>query len=64
MANLEKPAEETVHAGWSEADLRANVVRLAFGGDPRRFEEFCTVLAAALPPDTAAVGREIGRAHV
>jgi len=46
-----------VHAGWSEAELRGNVVRLAFGGDPRRLEEFCSVLAAALPPDTAAVLR-------
>ena len=46
-----------MHAGWSEAELRGNVVRLAFGGDPRRLEEFCSVLAAALPPDTAAVLR-------
>jgi hypothetical protein len=54
---MAEPAQETVHAGWSEAELRANVVRLAFGDDPRRFEEFCAVLAAALPPDTAAVLR-------
>jgi hypothetical protein len=52
-----EPTEETVRAGWSESELRANVVRLAFGGDERRFEEFCRVLEAALPPDTAAVLR-------
>jgi len=46
-----------VHAGWTEDEMRANLVRLAFGGDPRRLEEFCSVLAAALPPDTAAVLR-------
>ena len=51
------PTEETVRAGWSEGDLRANVIRLAFGGDLRRYEEFCRVLEAALPPDTAAVLR-------
>jgi len=37
--------------------MRANVVRLAFGGDPLRYEEFCRVLEAALPKDTAAVLR-------
>jgi hypothetical protein len=54
---VDEPTEETVRAGWSEGELRANVIRLAFGGDARRFEEFCRVLEAALPPDTAAVLR-------
>jgi hypothetical protein len=43
--------------GMSEDDKRERVVRLAFGGDWRRFEEFCAVLRAALPPETAAVLR-------
>ena len=54
---LEEPKEETVRAGWSEGDLRANFIRLVFGGDERRFQEFCEVLGAALPADTAAVLR-------
>ena len=54
---MEEPMEETVRAGWSEGELRANVIRLAFGGDEGRFQEFCRVLEAALPPDTAAVLR-------
>lgn len=37
--------------------MRARVIDLAFGGDERRFEEFCGVLRAALPEKTAAVLR-------
>ena|SRR5438132_6460456 len=47
----------TVHAGLSEAEMRARVVRLAFGGDARRLDEFCEAVREALPPDTAAVLR-------
>jgi hypothetical protein len=53
----EDTAEETVRAGMSETEMRGNVVRLAFGGDPRRYEEFCRVLREEIPPDTAAVLR-------
>lgn len=35
----------------------ANVVRLAFGGDRERYDEFCRVLWDATPPDTAVVLR-------
>src|SRR6185436_6537902 len=52
-----EPTQRTARAGWSEDTMRANVVRLVFGGDAGRFPEFCDVLAAALPPDTAAVLR-------
>ena len=41
----------------SEEEKREHVIRLAFGGDPRRFEEFCNVLRAALPEGTGAVLR-------
>ena len=44
-------------AGLSEAEMRANVVRLAFGGDEGRLDEFCDVLRRAIPADTAAVLR-------
>lgn len=41
----------------TDEEKRENVVRLAFGGDPRRFAEFCDVLRAALPEGTGAVLR-------
>jgi hypothetical protein len=50
-------AEETVRAGMSESEMRDNVVRLAFGGDARRYDEFCGVLRDEIPPGTAAVLR-------
>jgi hypothetical protein len=41
----------------TEEEMRANVVRLAFDGDPRRLDEFCGVIRDALPQATAAVLR-------
>jgi hypothetical protein len=41
----------------SEAEMRANVVRLAFGGDEQRFEEFCRIVQDAVPEAHAAVLR-------
>jgi hypothetical protein len=38
-------------------ETRERVIQLAFGGDPKRFEEFCDVLREVLPPDTGAVLR-------
>jgi len=37
--------------------MRANVIRLAFGGDERRFEEFCAIVRKAAPEAHAAVLR-------
>jgi len=48
---------EVVRAGLSEAEMRERVIRLAFGGDPRRLAEFCETVREALPLDTAAVLR-------
>jgi hypothetical protein len=38
-------------------EVRERVIRLAFGGDTKRFEEFCAVIRDALPADTGAVLR-------
>jgi hypothetical protein len=46
-----------VVAGVSEGEMRERVIRLAFGGDPRRFEEFCEVVRREIPPDTSVVLR-------
>lgn len=37
--------------------MRANVVRLAFGGDPDRFEAFIRLIEEEVPPGTGAVLR-------
>jgi len=41
----------------SDAERRANVLRLAFGGDEERFEEFMRVLRQEIPPGTGVVLR-------
>jgi hypothetical protein len=49
--------EEETRAGMTESEMRSNVLRLAFGDDPARLDEFCAVLSRAIPADTAAVLR-------
>jgi hypothetical protein len=44
-------------SGLTPEDARANVVRLAFGGDDERFDEFVRVLREEIPPGTGAVLR-------
>ncbi|HEV7893525.1 MAG TPA: hypothetical protein VGP08_23125 [Pyrinomonadaceae bacterium] len=46
-----------VIGGLSEEEMRGRVIKLAFGGDPRSFEEFCEVVRGAIPPDTCVVLR-------
>jgi hypothetical protein len=41
----------------TDADKRRNVVRLAFGGDEARFEEFCRLVREAVPEARCAVMR-------
>src|SRR5918911_5653149 len=41
----------------SEAEMRENVIRLAFGGEEARFREFCEVVRRAIPEETAVVLR-------
>jgi hypothetical protein len=55
-------AEDVKEAGESKAEpdtpeVRERVIRLAFGDDASRFEEFVSVLREALPQDTWAVLR-------
>jgi hypothetical protein len=53
----EQDEKGTVRAGVSEDEMRERLVRLAFGGDERRFQEFCDVLRQGVPEGTAAVLR-------
>ena len=41
----------------SPGEMRNNVVRLAFGGDESRFDEFCRIVREAVPEANAAVIR-------
>ena len=41
----------------SEEEMRQLVIKLAFGGDEERFQEFCDVIKASVPPGTTAVLR-------
>jgi hypothetical protein len=43
--------------GMSEQEMRERVIKLAFGGDERRLEEFCDVVRCAVPEGTAVVLR-------
>ena len=43
--------------GMTEDEMRERVIQLAFGGDERRFEEFCEVVSKAVPEGTAVVLR-------
>jgi hypothetical protein len=41
----------------TEAQKRANVIRLAFDGDERRFQQFCDLVRRAVPAGTSVVLR-------
>ena len=41
----------------TDADKRANVLRLAFGGDEERFEAFVRIIREEIPPGTGVVLR-------
>jgi hypothetical protein len=50
-------ADAEVQGGLSDEEKRANVVRLAFGGDPARLEMFCRAVEEVVPPGTTVVLR-------
>lgn len=49
--------ETTKDDAISEDEMRERVIRLAFGGDERRFREFCETVRAAIPEGVAVVLR-------
>ena len=51
-----EPADK-VQGGLSDAEKRANVLRLAFGGDQERFDEFCRMIREEIPEGTSVVFR-------
>src|ERR1051325_6735904 len=57
MSEQVKKQEDRSNDEMSDEEKRERVIRLAFGGDPSRLEEFCDVLRAELPEGTGAVLR-------
>lgn len=54
---MERPADEHVQGGLTEAEKRNNVIRLAFDGQEERFEEFLQVIRQEIPDGTTVVLR-------
>ena len=54
---MAEEAKQKSNDEMTDEEKRERVIRLAFGGDPQRFEEFCDVLRAELPKGTGAVLR-------
>jgi hypothetical protein len=50
-------ASDSVQGGLTDAEKRANVLRLAFEGDEERFDEFCRMIREEIPEGTAVVLR-------
>jgi hypothetical protein len=50
-------AADKVQGGLTDEEKRANVLRLAFGGDQDRFDEFCRMIREEIPRGTAVVLR-------
>jgi hypothetical protein len=55
---MDDPAPvETVRAGLREEEMRDTFVRLVFGGDPARLEQFLSVIKEHVPESTAVTLR-------
>jgi hypothetical protein len=46
-----------VQGGLTEAEKRANVIRLAFGGSEERFDDFLRIVREEIPEDTGVILR-------
>ena len=53
----EPVSEDDIQGGLSEQEKRDNVIRLAFGGDPERFNAFCRLLEDFVPAGTMGILR-------
>jgi hypothetical protein len=54
---LDPVPDEAVQGGLTEEEKRDNVIRLAFGGQPERLEEFCCAIREVVPPGTIVILR-------
>jgi hypothetical protein len=51
------PTRDQVQGGLTEEEKRANVLRLAFGGDQERFDAFVRLIRQEIPEGTAVILR-------
>lgn len=49
--------DQEIQGGLSEEVKRNNVIRLAFGGDSERYNEFCRIIEEFVPPGTTVILR-------
>src|SRR5258705_13600065 len=54
---MAEQAGDDLQGGLTDEEKRANVLRLAFGGDEERFERFCRTSRQEIPEGTAVVLR-------
>ncbi len=52
-----EPLNDEVQGGLTDAQKRANVITLAFGGNEELFDEFCRTIEDVIPPGTTVVLR-------
>jgi len=57
QARVEAAQAAAAEKDLTEAEKRANVVRLAFGGSEERFQEFVRAIEESVPPQTGVVLR-------
>ena len=49
--------DQDIQGGLPEEEKRNNVIRLAFDGDPDRYNEFCRIIEEFVPPGTMVILR-------
>jgi hypothetical protein len=54
---MAEQAGDALQGGLTEEEKRANVLRLAFGGDNERFDQFCRLIRQEIPEGTRVVLR-------
>ena len=54
---MSNDTEQKVQGGLTDEEKRANVLRLAFGGDQERFDEFCRMIRQEIPEGTGVILR-------
>lgn len=54
---MSEQIDDAVQGGLTEAQKRANVIRLAFDGSEQRLEEFCRVIREEIPEATRVILR-------
>ena len=55
--NSDEQSATDCQGGLSEAEKRANVIRLVFGGDEGRFDQFVGIIREEIPPGTRVILR-------